>query len=137
MILDDLDRVSSGCAQSRFKPALQAVSGCALAAPGAGNGVAAGLWNAYPLYVQSAEATVVVRKFGQYPNMVEAGQSIRMAKQGRPVARLVPDRDFMSGKEAAELFRGYKAEPLDNAAAEEIARKVRRLDAETDDALAH
>jgi hypothetical protein len=53
------------------------------------------------------------------------------------VARLVPDRDFMSGKEAAEVFRGYKADALDKAAAEEIARNIRQSDSETDDALAH
>ena len=99
--------------------------------------VAAALWNTYPLYVKTADATVVVRKFGQYLDMVEAGQCIRITKRGRPVARLVPDRDFMSGKEAAELFRGYEADALDKAAAEEIARNIRQLDAETDDALAH
>jgi prevent-host-death family protein len=54
--------------------------------------------------VKSADATVVVRKFGQYLDMVEAGQGIRITKRGRPVARLAPDRDFMSGREAAELF---------------------------------
>ena len=87
--------------------------------------------------MKTADATVVVRKFGQYLDMVEAGQSIRISRRGRPVARLVPERDFMSGKEAAELFRGYRADARDKAAAEEIARNIRQLDAETDDALAH
>ena len=97
--------------------------------------VAGALWNTYPPDVKTADATVVVRKFGQYLDLVEAGQSIRITKRGRPVARLVPDRGFMSGKEAAELFRGYKADAREKAAAEEIARNVRQLDAQTDDVL--
>jgi antitoxin (DNA-binding transcriptional repressor) of toxin-antitoxin stability system len=69
--------------------------------------------------------------------MVEDGESICITKHGRPVARLVPDRGFMSGKEAADLFRGYKADALDKAAAAEIARSIAQLDAEAGDALAH
>ncbi len=68
--------------------------------------------------------------------MVEAGQVIRITKHGRPVARLVPDQRFMSGKEFARLFAGYKADALDKAAADEIANNIAQLDAEVEDAMA-
>jgi len=87
--------------------------------------------------VKTADATAVVREFGRFLSLVEAGQSIRITKHGRSVARLVPDRDFMAGKEAAALFGGYKADKLDRAAADAIAASVAELDREADDALAH
>jgi prevent-host-death family protein len=86
--------------------------------------------------VKTADSTAIVRQFGRYLSMVEAGQSIRITKHGRPVARLVPDRSFMSGKEFAQLFAGYKPDALDKAAANEIAKNIAQLDAEADDALA-
>ena len=79
----------------------------------------------------------MVRRFGQFLSLVEAGQSIRITKHGRSVARLVPDRGFMSGKEAADLFRTHKAGKLDRATAAAIAHQIDQLDREADDALAH
>ena len=38
----------------------------------------------------------------------------------------------MSRKDATQLFRGYRADALDKAAAKEIAANIRRLDAETE-----
>ncbi len=86
--------------------------------------------------MKTAALTVVVCQFGRYLRMVEAGQSVRITKHGRPVARLVPDQGFMSGGEAAGLFRGYEADALDRDAAEEVARNIAQLDAEATDALA-
>ena len=55
--------------------------------------------------MKSADATVVVRKFGQFLDMVEAGQSIRITKRGRPVARLVPDSEKVcAGRDLAEAL---------------------------------
>ena len=87
--------------------------------------------------VKTADSTAVVRQFGQFLSLVEAGQSIRITKHGRAVARLVPDHDFMSGKEAAALFRTHKADKLDRAAADAIADQIAQLDREADHALAH
>jgi len=69
--------------------------------------------------------------------MVEGGQSIRITKHGRSVARLVPDPGFMSGSEAAELFRTHKAGKLDRATADAIAEQLHLIDREADNALAH
>ena len=79
----------------------------------------------------------MVRHFGQFLSLVEAGQSVRITKHGRSVARLVPDRDFMSGREAADLFRSHKADKLDRATAQAIADQIEKLDREAEDALAH
>lgn len=87
--------------------------------------------------MKTAESTAVVRQFGQYLSLVEAGQSVRITKHGRTVARLVPDRGFMSGQDAAEIFRGHKAGKLDRAAADSISDQIRQLDQESDNALAH
>ena len=87
--------------------------------------------------MKTADSTAVVRQFGRFLSLVEAGQSIRITKHGRPVARLVPDGDFMSGKEAAVLFRAHKADKLDRAAADAIANQIAELDREADNALAH
>ena len=87
--------------------------------------------------MKTADSTAVVRKFGHFLSLVESGQSIRITKHGRSVARLVPDRDFMSGKEAADLFRTYRPGKLDRAAADAIAEAIAELDRQADDALAH
>ena len=87
--------------------------------------------------MKTADSTAIVRQFGQFLSLVEAGQSIRITKHGRPVARLVPDRDFMSGKEAASLFRTHKADKFDRAAADAIADQIAQLDREANDALDH
>jgi len=50
------------------------------------------------------------------------------------VARMVPDCDFMPGQQAAELFRGHRA---DAEAANAIASELRKLDLESENALDH
>jgi hypothetical protein len=50
------------------------------------------------------------------------------------VARMVPDCDFMPGRQAAELFRGH---PADAEAANAIAGELRKLDLESENALDH
>ena len=87
--------------------------------------------------MKTAESTQVVRSFHKYLSLVEHGESVRIRKHGRAVARLVPDRDFMSGKAAADLFRTYKPDKLDRAAADAIEENIAQLDREADDALAH
>jgi prevent-host-death family protein len=79
----------------------------------------------------------VVRQFGQFLSLVEAGQSVRIIKHGRSVARLVPDRDFMSGKQAAELFRDHQPDKPNHATAQAIAKEVAILRQDAEDALNH
>jgi hypothetical protein len=50
------------------------------------------------------------------------------------VARLVPDCDFMSGRQAADLFRGHRADP---ETADAVAAELRKLEAEVEHDLAH
>jgi prevent-host-death family protein len=84
--------------------------------------------------MQRATATLMARKFSEYLGKVEHGGSVQVLKHGRAVARLVPDCDFMEGKQAAELFRGHAG---DAGAADAVAREIARLREEEDGALAH
>ena len=81
--------------------------------------------------------TRAVNDFHRLLNKVERGETVRIRKHGRASARMVPDCDFMSGKDFASVFAGYKATTLDKAAADAIAANIIELDAETDHALAH
>jgi len=81
--------------------------------------------------------THAVNQFHQLLNKVERGETVRIRKHGRASARIVPDCDFMSGKDFANVFVGYKATAQDKAAAAAIAANIAELDAETDHALAH
>lgn len=76
----------------------------------------------------------MARKFSEYLGKVEHGRSIQVLKHGRAVARLVPDCDFMDGKQAAELFRGHPGDP---GASDAIALEITELKEEEDRALAH
>jgi Phd_YefM. len=91
----------------------------------------------YFAVMKIADSTTVVRQFRHYLSLAEHGESVRIRKHGRSVARLVPDSDFMSGQQAADLFRSHKADKLDRAAGQAIAAEISRLDREADDALAH
>ena len=82
-------------------------------------------------------ATRLARQLHEFLGRVEHGETVRIRKHGRTVARLVPDCEFMSGKRAAELFRNHKATAQDKAAADAIEYEIRKLDQEQDDALAH
>jgi antitoxin (DNA-binding transcriptional repressor) of toxin-antitoxin stability system len=67
--------------------------------------------------LQQATATDAAKEFHRFLGLVEHGQSVQIRKHGRAVARLIPDCDFMPGKRAAAIFRTYKAEAADRAAA--------------------
>jgi prevent-host-death family protein len=82
-------------------------------------------------------ATTAVNEFHALLSKVENGESVRIRKHGRVSARLVPDCDFMTGKDFARIFDGFKATAEDKAAARAIASKIAELDAESDHALAH
>jgi antitoxin (DNA-binding transcriptional repressor) of toxin-antitoxin stability system len=68
-------------------------------------------------------AANMAQNFTEFLAKVERGETIRIRDQGRMVARMVPDCDFMPGQQAAELFRGHRA---DAEAANAIAGQLRR-----------
>ena len=84
-----------------------------------------------------ASVSNMAKDFCEFLDRVEQGESVRIRKDGRAVARLVPDSEFISGRLAADAFRSHKADSRDQAAANAIAAEIRRLDAESDHALAH
>ena len=79
-------------------------------------------------------AANMARHFADFLAKVECGETVRIRDKGRRVARMVPDCDFLPGKEAAELFRGHRA---DRKAANAIAGELKKLDLESEDALDH
>ena len=79
-------------------------------------------------------AANMAENFGEFLAKVEHGETIRIRHRGRMVARMIPDCDFMPGKEAAELFRGHRG---DAETANAIAGELGRLDLESDHALDH
>jgi antitoxin (DNA-binding transcriptional repressor) of toxin-antitoxin stability system len=83
--------------------------------------------------IESTAANMATH-FTEFLAKVERGETIRIRNGGRMVARMVPDCDFVPGKEAAELFRGHHA---DAEAATAIAYELRKLDLEADNALDH
>jgi antitoxin (DNA-binding transcriptional repressor) of toxin-antitoxin stability system len=64
-------------------------------------------------------------EFSHFVELVEAGESIRITRDGRTVALLIPDAGFMTGRAAAELFRGYVPDSLDRAAADVWQNRLR------------
>jgi prevent-host-death family protein len=82
--------------------------------------------------MRKTTATLMARKFSEFLGKVEHGQSIQILKHGRPVARLVPDCDFMAGKTAAALFANHVSDP---ETADAIERELARLKHEDDHAL--
>ena len=79
----------------------------------------------------------MAKEFHEFLDRVEHGGTVRIRKHGRAVARLVPDCEFITGRKAADVFRSHKADVQDKVTANAIAAEIRRLDAESDDALAH
>jgi antitoxin (DNA-binding transcriptional repressor) of toxin-antitoxin stability system len=79
-------------------------------------------------------AANMAQHFTELLAKVERGETIRIRDQGRLVARIVPDCDFMPGQQAAELFRGHRA---DAEAADAIASELRKLDLESENAPDH
>lgn len=84
-----------------------------------------------------ASASTIAKEFHEFLDRVEHGETVRIRKDGRAVARLVPDFEFIPGRRAADLFRLHKADVWDKEAGNAIAAEIRRLDAESNDALAH
>ena len=88
----------------------------------------------YDAAMIESTAASMAQHFSEFLAKVEKGETIRIRNQGRMVARMVPDCDFMPGTEAAELFKGHCA---DAPAANAIAHELRKLDRESEDALNH
>jgi len=84
--------------------------------------------------MKKATATAVARKFSEFLGHVEHVQSVQIVKHGKIVARLVPDCDFMDGREAAALFATHVSDPETAGA---IEMELARLKQEEEDALAH
>jgi prevent-host-death family protein len=84
--------------------------------------------------VTESSAAEVAEKFEAFLDKVEAGETIRVSRDGRRVARIVPDYDFMPGKEAAKIFVGLTPDP---EAADAISRELELLRLEAESALDH
>ena len=87
----------------------------------------------YKAMIESTAANMA-QNFTEFLAKVERGETIRIRDRGRMVARMVPDCDFMSGQQAAELFRGHRA---DAEAANAIAGELRKLHLESENGLDH
>jgi antitoxin (DNA-binding transcriptional repressor) of toxin-antitoxin stability system len=79
-------------------------------------------------------ASNMAQHFTEFLAKVERGETIRIRDHGRLVARMVPDCDFMAGHQAAEVFKGHRA---DAEAANAIAGELRKIDLESESALDH
>jgi len=79
-------------------------------------------------------AANMAQNFTEFLAKVGRGETIRIRDQGRMVARMVPDCDFMPGQQAAELFRGHRA---DAEAANAMAGELRKLHLESENGLDH
>lgn len=84
-----------------------------------------------------ATATELVRSARDYLDKVQHGETVQIRRNGKAIAKLVPDFDFMSGKQAAALFLSHQASEADKRAADAIEDQIQKLDQETDYALAH
>jgi prevent-host-death family protein len=74
--------------------------------------------------MRTVTATEAVRDFSALLGLVEHGQTVRIMRRGRPVARISPEVRFMTGKEAAALFRDHKPDP---ETADAIAAALKQL----------
>jgi len=79
-------------------------------------------------------AANMAKHFTEFLAKVQRGETIRIRNQGRMVARMVPDCDFMPGPQAAELFEGHHP---DAEAANAIAGELSKLRLEFENALDH
>ena len=84
-----------------------------------------------------ATATDLVRGVRDYLDRVQRGETVQIRRNGKAIARMIPDSDFMDGKQAASLFLSYRAEDADKRAADAIEGEIRKLDQETNHGLAH
>ena len=78
-----------------------------------------------------------INDFHKLLKLVDRGESIRITNHGKARARIVPDFGFMSGAEFSQVFDGWKATSLDQAAADEIEKNIGALNREEENALAH
>jgi antitoxin (DNA-binding transcriptional repressor) of toxin-antitoxin stability system len=85
------------------------------------------------IMIESTAANMA-KNFTEFLAKVERGEIIRIRDQGRMVARMVPDCDFMPGRQAAELFRGHQP---DVETANAIASELKKLELESENALDH
>jgi antitoxin (DNA-binding transcriptional repressor) of toxin-antitoxin stability system len=81
-----------------------------------------------------SSATNIAEHFTEFLAKVERGETVRIRREGRMVARMVPDCDFMPGAQAAELFRGHRD---DAETADAVAAELRKLKQEAENALDH
>lgn len=84
--------------------------------------------------MRQASATSVAENFSEFLGEVEHGQSIQVLKNGRAVARLVPDCDFLPGRSAAQIFCGRVG---DVATADAIEAELMKVKQSEEAALAH
>jgi antitoxin (DNA-binding transcriptional repressor) of toxin-antitoxin stability system len=91
-------------------------------------------WQMYCSDMIESNAASIAQNFTKYLEKVASGETIRIRDQGRFVARMMPDCDFMPGKQAAQLFAGHIP---DAEAADAIASELRKLDLEFENALDH
>ena len=87
----------------------------------------------YRIMIESTAANMA-QHFSEFLAKVERGETIRIRDNGRMVARMVPDCDFMTGPQAAGLFRGHRA---DAESADAIAGELRKLGLEAENDLDH
>ena len=87
----------------------------------------------FELMIESTAANMALH-FAEFLAKVECGETIRIRDNGRMVARMVPDCDFMPGPQAARLFSGHSA---DAEAADAIACELRKIGLESENALDH
>ena len=78
-----------------------------------------------------------INDFHKLLKLVDRGESIRITNHGKARARIIQDFGFMSGAEFSQVFNGWKATPLDRAAADEIEKNISDLNQEAENALAH
>jgi len=78
--------------------------------------------------MRTVTATEAVREFSALLGLVEHGQTVQIIRHGRPVARISPEVQLMTGKEAAALFRGHKPDPETADAIEAALKELREED---------
>jgi prevent-host-death family protein len=79
-------------------------------------------------------AANMARHFTELLDKVAHGETIRISSEGRTLARMIPDCDFMPGPQAAQLFQDHRA---DSETADAIATELKRIDREAENALDH
>jgi antitoxin (DNA-binding transcriptional repressor) of toxin-antitoxin stability system len=79
-------------------------------------------------------AANMAQHFTEFLAKVEGGETVRIRDQGRTVARMVPDCDFMPGPQAAGLFKDHRA---DAQTANAIESELNKVGLDSENALDH